>query len=114
MTYRFKPWQELAWGVVIAVSLVVLQALFVLEPEQVTDWQVWAVAIGGAAIRAGAGAALDYLRRSMSGEPDLPAAPPMVDTALVTALADELERRQAQRVQRAREIIARKQQGAAV
>lgn len=68
MTYRFRPAAELYWGVLIAVSLVLLQALFVLEPAEVADWQVWAVAIGGAAIRAGAGAALDYLRRSTTDE----------------------------------------------
>lgn len=66
MTYHFQPRAELYWGVLIAVSLVLLQALLTLQPEEIADWRVWAVAIGGAAIRAGAGAAIDYLRRSMT------------------------------------------------
>jgi hypothetical protein len=68
MTYRFKPLPELLWGVGIAAGLVVLQALVTLDPEAVKDWRTWAVALGGAAIRAGAGAAIDYIRRSMTQE----------------------------------------------
>lgn len=98
MTYRFRPLPELYWGVVVAASLVLLQALLTLEPEQVTDWRVWAVALGGGVVRAAAGAALDYLRRSAA---EAPAAvtDPAVDVDLVSALADELERRREARVQ---------------
>jgi hypothetical protein len=66
MTYRFLPLQELYWGVVIAAALVLLQGLVTLDPEAIKDWQTWAIALGGAAIRAAAGAAIDYLRRSMA------------------------------------------------
>lgn len=84
MTYRFKPLPELYWGVVIAASLVLLQALLTLDPEKVADWRTWAVALGGAAIRAGAGSALDYLRRSMAPEPTLAAEPvPAVPIAVM-------------------------------
>lgn len=100
MRYRFQPLPELYWGVVVAASLVLLQALFTLQPEAVTDWQTWAVALLGGALRAAAGAGLDYLRRSMTQEPD---PEPPVDTALVTALADELERRREERVRKVRE-----------
>ncbi len=77
MTYRFKPFAELYWGVAIAMSLVLLQALLTLDPEKIVDWRVWAVALGGAAVRAGAGAALDYIRRSMTGEPEPTLATPL-------------------------------------
>jgi hypothetical protein len=99
--YQFKPLPELYWGVVTAFSVVILTALFTLQPEAVTDWRAWGIALGGGAVRAAAGAGLDYLRRSMTEEPEpAPSLPlPAVDTALVTALADELERRREERVQ---------------
>ena len=71
MSYRFKPLDELGWGVTIAISLVVIQALVTLDPSTVADWQTWTVALVGAAIRAGAGAAIDYVRRSSVPEPTL-------------------------------------------
>lgn len=82
MTYRFKPLQELYWGVLTAASLVLLQALFTLDPATIADWQTWAVALGGSTVRAAAGAALDYLRRSMTAEPE----PTLADEIL--ALSD--------------------------
>jgi hypothetical protein len=95
MSYRFKPLPELYWGVVIAASLVLLQALLTLDPEKVADWRVWAVALGGAAVRAAAGAALDYLRRSMTDTPE----PTLADEILalndteLAALRTELDYR---------------------
>lgn len=71
MTYRFKPLPELYWGVVIAAALVLLQGLVTLDPERITDWRTWAIALGGGMVRAAAGAAIDYLRRSASPEPTL-------------------------------------------
>lgn len=70
MQYRFKPWQELVWGVIVAGATVLLIELVGLHPEAITDVQSWAVALGAAMVRAMAGAALDYIRRSMidSGE----------------------------------------------
>lgn len=64
MKYDFKPLQELTWAVALAVALVVLPALMTLDPMLITDWRVWAIALAGASIRAAAGAALDYLRRT--------------------------------------------------
>ena len=64
LNYRFKALPELGWAVLIAVSLVVLPALVTLDPSAVTDWRVWLVALGGASVRAAAGAALDWFRRS--------------------------------------------------
>lgn len=70
MKYRFKPLQELYWGVVTAFSVVILTALFTLQPEAVTDWRAWGIALGGGAVRAAAGAGLDWLRRSLSPDPE--------------------------------------------
>lgn len=100
MKYTFRPLPELYWALVTGAGIVLFQALLTLQPEQVTDWQTWAVALGGALVRALGGAGLDYLRRSMTQEPD---PEPPVDTALVTALADELERRREERVRKVRE-----------
>jgi hypothetical protein len=69
MTYHFKPLPELYWGVLIAMSLVVLPAVVSLDPDKITDWRTWVVALAVAALRAGAGAALDYLRRSLTDSP---------------------------------------------
>lgn len=65
MTYRFKPLPELYWSVVTAAATVLLLELVGLNPDRVTDWRGWAVALGAAVIRAAAGAALDYIRRSI-------------------------------------------------
>lgn len=95
MRYRFKPLPELYWGVTIAAALVLLQALFTLEPEKVTDWRGWAIALGGAMLRPAAGAAIDWIRRSMTEEPE----PTLVDQILALApsdriaLVNEIERR---------------------
>lgn len=92
MTYRFKPLPELGWGVAIAAGLVILQALVTLDPETVADWRTWAIALGGAAIRAAAGAAIDYLRRSSQPEPTLVEQILALSPADRDALTDELER----------------------
>lgn len=70
MNYRFKALPELYWGVAIAVSLVVLQALLTFDPAAIADWRTWALAILGASVRAGAGAAIDWIRRSMTEQQD--------------------------------------------
>lgn len=94
MRYRFKAAEELAWAVAIAVALVVLPALMTLEPEKVTDWHVWAVALAGASLRAAAGAALDFVRRAAGDDlddlADRIAAMPLSERA---RLLEELEER---------------------
>ena len=70
MKYRFQPLPELYFGVLVSAGTVVLLELASLNPDGVTDWRTWAIALGAGAIRAAAGAALDYLRRSVVQEPD--------------------------------------------
>ena len=65
MTYKFRPWEELLWGVVVAGATVLLIELVGLHPDAITDVQSWAVALGAAMVRAMAGAALDWIRRSV-------------------------------------------------
>lgn len=79
MTYRFKPLDELYWSVLTAGSIVLLTALVTLDPEAVADWRSWAVALGGGIVRASAGAALDYVRRSMTAGPDVTSADDLAD-----------------------------------
>lgn len=63
MEYQFKPWHELAWFVAVAVITTALQALVEFDPVAVTDYRAWAISLGSASIRAGAGAALAWLTR---------------------------------------------------
>lgn len=99
MTYRFKPLPELYWGVVTAFSVVILTALFTFNPETVTDWRAWGIALGGSAVRAAAGAALDWLRRSAADqdEPTLLEQIEALPRDEQRVLADTLTRRAAER-----------------
>jgi hypothetical protein len=69
VTYRFKPLPELLWAVLIAGATVLLLELVGLNPEAMSDWRGWAVALGAGMVRAMAGAALDWIRRSMMDMP---------------------------------------------
>lgn len=97
MKYRFKPLQELYWGLLTGVGIVLFQALLTLEPEKVSDWRAWAVGLGGALVRVIGGAGIDYVRRSMTADPE----PTLADEILalpesdLAALRIELERRRA-------------------
>ena len=68
MRYEFKAFDELFWFVLVAVVTVVLQALVEFDPARIDDWRSWAIGIGAAAVRAGAGAALAWLgKRQLTG-----------------------------------------------
>lgn len=84
MTYRFKPLPELYWGVVIAASTVLLMELVGLNPDAISDWRGWAVALAAGTVRAAAGAALDYIRRSMAADPE----PTLADQILALSPAE--------------------------
>lgn len=58
MNYKFVVLREAGWAAFIAVALLVLQTLIGIQPEAIEDWKAWAVALGGAGIRAGAAAVL--------------------------------------------------------
>jgi hypothetical protein len=62
-SYTFKPKPELIWFIAVAVLTVAMQALAEFDPAMVTDWQAWAVGLGAALVRAGAGAFLAYVAR---------------------------------------------------
>jgi hypothetical protein len=88
MTYKFRPMPELYFGVLVAAATVLLIELVGLNPEQMTDWRTWVVALLAGMVRAAAGAALDYVRRSMMTEPDPePDLTPEQSTELLTLIA---------------------------
>lgn len=86
--YTFKPAAELGWAVALAVALVLLPALVTLDPAEIADWRTWAVALGGAAIRAAAGAALDYVRRGLTQPAD--PVPSLVEQVVALSPSDRL------------------------
>ena len=95
MKYKFRPLPELYWGVLIAGVLVILQTLLTLDPTEVVDWKVWALGLAGAAVRPMAGAAIDYIRRSMMDEPEPTLADRIMELSVEErdALTEELLRR---------------------
>jgi hypothetical protein len=62
--YNYKFLQEVLWAGAVAVGITLLTVLVTFDPEQVTDWQTWAVGLGGGAVRAFAAAVLAQLRPS--------------------------------------------------
>ena len=60
----FTVKHALIWGVVSAVAVTALQALITFDALAVTDWRVWAVGLGSAAVRSGAQAALQAILTS--------------------------------------------------
>ncbi len=60
-TYAWKSAAEAGWYVAVAVATVLLTALVSFDAETVTDWRTWAVGLGSASVRAGAGALLAHV-----------------------------------------------------
>lgn len=56
--YDFKILPEIVWAAVIAASMALFQALVIFEPNEIEDWQFWAVSLGSGIVRAVAAAAL--------------------------------------------------------
>ena len=52
MTYQFKWLPELGFAALVAASTALLQALTEFDPALVTDWRLWAVALGAGVVRA--------------------------------------------------------------
>lgn len=57
--FRFKP--EALWFVGVAALTAILQILITFDPAKIENWQTWAIALGAAAVRAAAGAAIHAL-----------------------------------------------------
>ena len=60
MQYTFKLKKEAVWFVVVAMIVALLEILVRFDPAAVTDWKLWLVSLGAAAVRAGSGAAIAY------------------------------------------------------
>lgn len=63
MSYNWKTFEELAWIAVVAGGIAVLQVLAGLDPNGISDWRTWFVALAGGALRAAAGAAIAFLTK---------------------------------------------------
>lgn len=63
MQYRFKGWQELGWAALVAATMVLLEFLLGLHPEQNIDWKLTAITLVGAMVRAAAGAVIAMATR---------------------------------------------------
>lgn len=61
--YEFKPKPEFLWFIGIAALTVVAQALVEFDPETITDWQAWAIALLAAVGRAVGGAFIAYMAK---------------------------------------------------
>lgn len=96
MKYRFRALPELYWSVLTSAATVLLLALVSFDPTTIDNWQTWAVALGSGMLRSAAGAALDWIRRSMTADEPVPT---LADEILSlpaeerAALLVELERR---------------------
>ena len=56
--YEWKMLAEAGWFALVAVVVVALEALVKFNPDTIDDWQTYGIALGGAAVRAAAGALL--------------------------------------------------------
>lgn len=58
--YQYKRLQELAWALVVAVGVVLAQAMLTVDPATITDWRTWLVGVAAASVRAAGGALLAW------------------------------------------------------
>lgn len=98
MDYRFRALPELYWSVLTAAATVLLIELASFNPDAITDWRVWVVALGAGMLRSAAGAVLDWLRRQMQTDPD----PTIVLADRILALSEADRARLAVEVERRR------------
>lgn len=68
MRYEFKWAQELFWAVLTACAFVLFEIMVSFEPDKVTDWGVWGIALAGALVRAAGAAALNVTRQMVVGK----------------------------------------------
>ena len=43
--YNFKVWQELGWGIVVALIVSIAQVFLEFDAAAVTDWNLWLLAL---------------------------------------------------------------------
>ena len=61
--YIFKWAEETGWLLVVAVGVVVLEALARFDPETIGDWRAWIVGLGANCVRVAAAALLNQVRK---------------------------------------------------
>lgn len=87
-SYDFKAAEEFGWAIVTAAGLAAVQLLNSAEPGQLQDPLFWKITIGGAALRAIAGAVIDFAK---SYKP----APSVTPDDIRAIVAEELAKQQA-------------------
>ena len=55
---HFKLLEEVAWFAFVAAGIAVLEILVRFDPQAITNWETWAISLGGSALRAAAAAAI--------------------------------------------------------
>ena len=63
MKYDFHAVEEIAWVAAVAAGTFALEVLIRFDPETMTDWQTWAISLGGGMVRAAVGAVIAYRTR---------------------------------------------------
>lgn len=56
MAYNFKAYEEAIWFVIVTAGIQVAQVLVDFDPEVITDWKAWVIALAGGVVRAVAAA----------------------------------------------------------
>jgi len=56
--YDFKLLAEALWFALVAVAVVMLQALIQFDPAEIKQWDTWIITLAAASVRAAAGALL--------------------------------------------------------
>ena len=69
--YIIKLKEELAWAVSIALAMYLAQVMTNFDPEIITDWRTWGIAVGAGAVRA-VGVALALIIGQAKLEPPTP------------------------------------------
>lgn len=65
--YEFKAFQEIGWAVAVGGGIFIFEVLSQFEPEVISDWETWAVSVGGGLVRAAFAAGLIAGRKLLAG-----------------------------------------------
>jgi len=58
MAYKFKQIEEMLWFGFVSAGIAFLEVMVRWDPEVISNWETWAVALGGGLVRAFAGGVL--------------------------------------------------------